>query len=500
MKLLIANRGEIALRIIRTCRKLGIRTVLVYSDPDRESLPLRYTDERYPLGGATPAESYLNIPKLVRAAVETGCDAVHPGYGFLAEEVAFVEACEESDLTFVGPSGAALEKLGNKLLARRTMKQVGVPVILGGDEPVKDENEAVRVAEGIGYPVILKAVYGGGGRGMRIARTPDETRRFFRVTKLESLSAFGREAVYIEKRLVNPRHVEIQAIADEHEKVVSLGERECSIQRRHQKLLEEAPSVAVNEDLRKQLNDAATKGLIAAEYTNAGTVEFLLDKSGKFYFLEVNKRLQVEHLVTELTTGIDLVEEQLKVALTSSLDLSQNEVQVSGWAINCRINAEDPRRNFAPSPGTVIKYQPPTGPGIRVDSALFSGYTIPEHYDSMVAKLATWGRDRAEAIQRMKGALEEIEIVGVPTTIPLHRELMLDDRFIQGDFDTTYLNEILPRMNSNLLDLEKFAAVVAAAGRLKNPPRTAAAAAASETSKWRMAARTQLMPAHKPGW
>jgi acetyl-CoA carboxylase biotin carboxylase subunit len=500
MKLLIANRGEIALRIIRTCRKLGVRTVMVYSEPDRESLPLRYADERYPIGGATPAESYLNIPTIVRAGVETGCDAVHPGYGFLAEEVAFVKACEESNLTFIGPSRYALVKLGNKLLARRTMRQVGVPVIPGGDEPAKDENEAVMIAEKIGYPVILKAVYGGGGRGMRIARTADEARRFFRVTKLESLSAFGREAVYIEKRLVHPRHVEIQAIADKHGKVVSLGERECSIQRRHQKLLEEAPAVAVNDDLRKQLNDAATRGLIEAGYTNAGTVEFLLDRSGKFYFLEVNKRLQVEHLVTELTTGVDLVEEQLKVASTSSLELSQNEVQVNGWSINCRINAEDPRRNFVPSPGTVLRYQPPTGPGIRIDSALFSGYTIPEYYDSLVAKIATWGRDRGEAIQRMKGALEEIEILGVPTTIPLHRELMRDEGFIQGDFDTTYLNEMLPPMNSTLLDLEKFAAVVAATSRLRNPRRTTTAAATNETSKWRTAARNQLMTAHKPGW
>ncbi len=501
MKLLIANRGEIALRIIRTCRKLGVRTVLVYSNPDRDSLPLRYADERYPLDGATPTETYLNISKLVHAAVETGCDAVHPGYGFLAEEVAFVRACEQSNLTFVGPSGKALEKLGNKLLARKTMKQAGVPVIPGGDEPVKEENEAVRLAEKIGYPVILKAVYGGGGRGMRIARTPDETRRFFRVTRLESLSAFGRADIYIEKRLVNPRHVEIQAIADKHGKVVSLGERECSIQRRHQKLLEEAPSVAVNEELRKDLNDASTKGLIAAEYENAGTVEFLLDKFGKFYFLEVNKRLQVEHLVTELTTGIDIVEEQLKIASTASLELSQNEIQVAGWAINCRINAEDPRRNFVPSPGTVIRYQPPTGPGIRVDSALYSGHAIPEYYDSMVAKLATWGRNRAEAIQRMRGALEEIEIIGVPTTIPLHRELMRDDRFIQGDFDTTYLNEILPRMNQNLLELEKFAAVAAAACRLKNPVRTATDNLAGEPSRWRMAARTQSMVGHnKPGW
>src|SRR5208337_3884603 len=331
----------------------------------------------------------------------------------------FVKACEENGLTFIGPSSNALEKLGNKLSAREAMRQAGVPVIPGSDGTVEDGDEAVRVAESIGYPVILKAVYGGGGRGMRIAKNSDETRRFFRVTKLESLSAFGRDDIYIEKRLASPRHVEIQALCDKHGKVVSLGERECSIQRRHQKLLEEAPSVAVSEDLRLRLNEAAKKGLLAAGYTNAGTVEFLLDKSGEFYFLEVNKRLQVEHLVTEMTTNVDLVEEQLKIATTSSLELSQNEIHINGWAINCRINAEDPR-NFAPSPGTVIHYHPPTGPGVRVDSALFSGYTIPEYYDSMVAKLATRGRDRDEAIQRMRVALDEIEIAGVPTTIPLH--------------------------------------------------------------------------------
>ncbi len=499
MKLLIANRGEIALRIIRTCRKLGVRTVLVYSDPDRESLTLEHADENYPLGGATPADTYLNIPKLVKAAVSTGCDAVHPGYGFLSEDPTFVKACAESNLSFVGPSETALEKLGNKLLARTTFRQAGVPVIPGSDVPVNDESEAVGVAEEIGYPVILKAVYGGGGRGMRIAKTSDEVRRFFRVTRLESASAFGREAVYIEKRLKKPRHVEIQAIGDKRGKLVVLGERECSIQRRHQKLLEEAPSVAVNEGLRKRLNEATRKGLLEAGYSNAGTVEFLLDESGKFYFLEVNKRLQVEHLVTELTTGIDIVEEQLKVASTSSLDLSQNEVKVSGWAINCRINAEDPRRNFAPSPGTIIQYHTATGPGIRVDSALFSGCNIPEYYDSMIAKLASWGRNRAEAINRMRAALEEIEIVGVPTTIPLHRELMRDERFIDGDFSTTYLNEILPHLDTNIIELEKFAAVAAAVSKLKAPLQ-AAPHSEKQTSRWRSVARSQLMRDHREGW
>ena len=492
MKLLIANRGEIALRILRTCRKVGVRTVLVYSEADRESLPLRYADERYPLPGSTPSETYLNIPKLVKAAEDTNCDAVHPGYGFLSEESNFVKACEENGLTFIGPSSIALEKLGNKLQARMTMKSCGVPVIPGSDSALADEHEAVEIAERIGYPVILKAVYGGGGRGMRIADDADEVRRFFRITTLESASAFGRKEVYIEKRLESPRHVEIQAIADRHGKVVSLGERECSIQRRHQKLLEEAPSVALDADQRDRLNYAAVKGLSAAGYTNAGTVEFLLEKTRKFYFLEVNKRLQVEHLVSELTTRIDLVEEQLKVVQNESLELSQNEIRVNGWAINCRINAEDPRANFVPSPGTVIRYHPPTGPGVRIDTALFSGCNIPEYYDSLIAKLATWGVNRSDAIQRMKIALDETEIIGVPTTIPLHRELMRDETFVSGNFDTTYLNEFLPRLDENILQYEKLAAIAAAAVRAK-APSTRNVVPTTKPSRWRTMARTQLM-------
>lgn len=492
MKLFIANRGEIALRIIRTCRKLGVRTVIVYSEADRESLPLRYADERYPLSGSTPAETYLNIPKLVKAAKDTNCDAVHPGYGFLSEESNFVKACDENGLTFIGPTRAALEKLGNKLQARMTMKGCGVPVIPGSEGVLADEHEAVEVAEKIGYPVILKAVYGGGGRGMRVADNAEEARRFFRITALESTSAFGRKEIYLEKRLESPRHVEIQAIADRHGKVVSLGERECSIQRRHQKLLEEAPSIALDADQRDKLNSAAAKGLTAAGYANAGTVEFLLEKTGRFYFLEVNKRLQVEHLVSELTTGIDIVEEQLKVASTESLGLSQNEIRVNGWAINCRINAEDPRANFVPSPGTVIRYHAPTGPGVRIDSALFSGCSVPEYYDSLIAKLATWGVNRSDAIQRMKISLDETEIIGLPTTIPLHRELMRDERFARGDFDTTYLNEFLPRLNSTILQYEKFAAAVAAVGKVKSPSKRNGMNAA-KPSRWRTMARTQLM-------
>jgi acetyl-CoA carboxylase biotin carboxylase subunit len=489
MKLFIANRGEIALRIIRTCRKLGVHTVLAHSEADRESLPMRYADERYPLGGSTPAETYLNIPKLVKAARDTECDAVHPGYGFLSEDPNFVKACEENGLNFVGPSSRTLAKLGNKLQARSVMRECGVPIIPGSDGPLADEDDAVSVADKIGYPIIIKAVYGGGGRGMRIAREASEVHRFFRITRLEAASAFGRGEIYIEKRLMNPRHVEIQAIADNHGKLISLGERECSIQRRHQKLLEEAPSVALDEQLRHKLNDAAIRGLSTAGYTNAGTVEFLLEKSGAFYFLEVNKRLQVEHLVTELTTRLDIVEEQLNVAANAPLGMSQNEVRVAGWAINCRINAEDPREGFIPMPGTVIHYHPPTGPGVRIDSALFSGYSVPEYYDSLIAKLATWGTNRNEAIQRMRIALEETEIIGIPTTVPLHRELMRDDDFVHGSFDTTFLNGFVPRLTSTIASYERLAAVVAAVEKARSP-RTWQADQRGRHSRWRNLART----------
>jgi len=499
-KLLIANRGEIALRIIRTCRKLGVRTVIAHSDPDRPSLPLQYADERYSLGGATPAESYLNIPKLIKAAQDTGCDALHPGYGFLSEDAAFVAACEESGIVFVGPSSSALEKLGNKLSARRTMREAGVPVIPGSDGPVRGEDNAVREAEEIGYPVILKAVYGGGGRGMRVAEDEGEVRRFYRITTLESQSAFGRGDIYVEKRLVNPRHVEIQALVDSKGKVVTLGERECSIQRRHQKLLEEAPSVAVGEELRGRLCEATRKGLMVSGYGNAGTVEFLLDKSGEFYFLEVNKRLQVEHLVTEMTTGVDLVEEQLNVASGSPLNVSQDEVRVDGWAVNCRINAEDSRRGFAPSPGTVTHYRAPAGPWVRVDSALYSGVVIPEFYDSMVAKLAVWGRDRDEAIRRMRVALDEFEIVGVPTTVQLHRTLMVDGNFIHGEFDTTYLDGVTSHMNANLSRLERFAAVAAVATKLSAPYMVRDDSVDRRVSRWRASARAQLISHREGSW
>jgi len=470
LKLLIANRGEIALRIIRTCQKLGISTVLIYSDADHDSLPVSHADHTYRLKGVALRETYMNLPRIISAARETGCDGIHPGYGFLSEDAFFARACEENSLIFVGPSSASMEKLENKLTARKTMREVGIPVIPGSDTPVKNDDEAVTIAEEIGFPVILKAAYGGGGRGMRIVKSPAEIRRCFDLTRMEAISSFGKGDMYIEKQLANPRHVEIQALAEKREHVVILGERECSIQRRHQKLIEEAPSIGISDVTRSALSAAARKGLQASGYTNAGTVEFLVDASGKFYFLEVNKRLQVEHLVTELTTGIDIVEEQLSIAFESRLKLSQNDVKVRGWAINCRINAEDPRSEFSPSPGKIIHYHPAAGPGIRVDSALYSGYTVPEHYDSLMVKLAAHGRNREDSIRRMKGALNELEIIGIPTTIPLHLLIMMDSQFNAGKLTTTYLDSLEPKLRESLARLEEEAAALATANRAIRKP------------------------------
>jgi acetyl-CoA carboxylase biotin carboxylase subunit len=495
IRLLIANRGEIALRIIRTCRKLEISTVLVYSDADQNSLPMAYADATFPLVGVTPAETYLSIPKIIRAATETKCDGVHPGYGFLSEDASFARACEEHDLVFIGPSSDSIEKLENKLTARKTMHEAGVPIIPGSNNPLKDEHEAVEVAEIIGFPVILKAAYGGGGRGMRIANSKEEVQRFYRVTKMEAASSFGKSEMYVEKQLTSPRHVEIQALAGKRGNVVILGERECSIQRRHQKLLEEAPSIGISDTTRSALSEAAKKGLEASGYTNAGTVEFLVENTGRFHFLEVNKRIQVEHLVTELTTGIDIVEEQLSIAFESQMNVSQNEIRVRGWAINCRINAEDPRRDFTPSPGTVIQYHAPAGPGIRVDSALYSGYTVPEYYDSLIVKLSAYGRNRKDAIRRMRGALDELEIIGIPTTVPLHQAIMIDKQFNAGDFSTTYLNTFTPKLNEELARLEENAAALAAANRIISIPIKKTLP--THMSDWRRSGRPHI---HRPSW
>ena len=440
-KILIANRGEIALRIIRACKKLGIKTAAVYSDVDIESMHVRVADQAYRIGPAPSSESYLDQERILAVASKCKAEAIHPGYGFLAENPGFIRACEDRGLPFIGPSAMNVEHLGSKLEARRTMAKARVPVIPASEEAIGSEEEAVAVGKDLGFPVIIKAVYGGGGRGLRVARNANEVRRFCKITETEARSAFGRPEIYIEKYIERPRHVEVQVLADKHGGIVHLGERECSIQRRHQKLMEEAPSPAVDDEIRRRLVASAIRGLRAASYENAGTVEFLLDSNQRYYFLEVNKRLQVEHLVTEMTTGVDIAEQQIRVAAGQRLPFRQRDVRVTGWAISCRINAEDPARAFSPSPGRVLSYIPPGGPGIRVDSALYSGYTIPEYYDSLIAKVAAWGSNRLEAILRLSAALDEIVIDGIPTTVPVHAAILRNHAFRRGELDTHFIQD-----------------------------------------------------------
>jgi acetyl-CoA carboxylase biotin carboxylase subunit len=441
-KVLIANRGEIAVRIIRACRELGIQTVAVFSEADKEALHVRLADEAYCIGPAMARDSYLNFTNLMSVATLTGADAIHPGYGFLAENADFADICAACGITFIGPKPDAITKMGAKAVAKETMKAAGVPVLPGTDGVIQDLQEALDVAEEIGYPVIIKATAGGGGRGMRIARDPEELKKGVQTARMEAETAFGNPGVYIEKFLESPRHIEIQIMADQHGNVVYLGERDCSIQRRHQKLIEEAPSPAMTPELRKAMGEAAVKAAQAVDYVGAGTVEFLY-QDGHFYFMEMNTRIQVEHPVTEWITGVDLVKEQILVAQGEPLSFSQEEVALEGWAIECRINAEDPGQNFRPSPGVIREYLPPGGIGVRVDSAVFPGYRIPPYYDSMIAKVITWGRTREESIARMRRALEEFVIEGVETTIPFHLQVLNHPKFLAGDINTKFL-ELYP--------------------------------------------------------
>ena len=438
-KILIANRGEIALRIIRACKELGIGTVAIYSEADRESLHVHYADEAFCVGPAPGNRSYLNIPNIISAATLAGVDAIHPGYGFLAENARFAEICETHHIKFIGPSAEAIEKMGDKAVAKQTMKDAGVPVVPGSDGPVKDENSALEKAEEIGYPVIIKASAGGGGRGMRVVYDQDELLNAFRTAQTEANSAFGNPEVYMEKYIEEPKHIEIQLLLDEHGNGVYLGERDCSVQRRHQKVIEEAPSPAVTPEMRRKIGEIALKGAKSVGYFNAGTVEFLLDKNGQFYFMEMNTRIQVEHPVTEMVTNIDLIKEQIKVAAGNKLSLIQDQIQVRGHAIECRINAEDPEKNFQPSPGRIQVYHLPGGPGVRVDSCAYQGYTIPPYYDSMIAKLIVWDETRDAAIRRMIRALEEFEIQGVKTTIPFHMEVLNNPYFQRGEVYTNFI-------------------------------------------------------------
>ncbi|MBP2637328.1 MAG: acetyl-CoA carboxylase, biotin carboxylase [Firmicutes bacterium] len=438
-KVLIANRGEIAVRIIRACREMGIATVAVYSQADEQALHVKLADEAYCIGSAPAKQSYLNITKLLTVAVSTKADAIHPGYGFLAENAEFAEACGDCGITFIGPSPKAIRGMGAKAVARDTMKQAGVPIIPGTEGIIEDVETALAVAETIGYPVIVKATAGGGGKGMRVAGNAEELAQAIRQAQKEVEVIFGDPGVYLEKYLEEPRHIEMQIMADQHGSIVYLGERDCSIQRRHQKLLEEAPSPALSENLRRQMGQAAVQAAKSVQYHGAGTVEFLLDKQGKFYFIEMNTRIQVEHAITEMVTGIDLIKEQIAVAAGCRLSFSQEDVKVTGWSIECRINAEDPCRDFMPSPGKVTCYRTPGGFGVRIDSAVYEGYEIPPFYDSMIAKVIVWGKTRQEAIARMKRALDECTIEGVKTTIPFHQKLLAHEMFIKGQVTTGFL-------------------------------------------------------------
>ncbi|AWC33765.1 MULTISPECIES: acetyl-CoA carboxylase biotin carboxylase subunit [Bacillus cereus group] len=441
-KVLIANRGEIAVRIIRACKEMDIETVAIYSEADKESLHVQIADEAYCVGPTMSKESYLNLTNIISVAKLTGCDAIHPGYGFLAENADFAELCRECNLIFIGPSPEAISKMGTKDVARDTMKEAGVPIVPGSQGIIKNIEEAIELANEIGYPVIIKATAGGGGKGIRVARHEEELVKGIQITQQEASTAFGNPGVYLEKYVEDFRHVEIQIMADAHGNVIHLGERDCTIQRRLQKLLEESPSPALDAEIRQKMGEAAVKAAVAVDYTGAGTVEFIYEyKTKSFYFMEMNTRIQVEHPVTEMVTGMDLIKEQIRVASGEKLSLQQEEVQFNGWAIECRINAENPAKKFMPSPGKVEMYLPPGGLGIRVDSAVYPGYSIPPYYDSMIAKLIVHGKTREEAIAKMKRALSEFVIEGVHTTIPFHLQLLNHPDFVKGEFNTKFLEE-----------------------------------------------------------
>ncbi|MEC2075412.1 acetyl-CoA carboxylase biotin carboxylase subunit [Metabacillus fastidiosus] len=447
-KLLIANRGEIAVRIIRACKELGIETVAVYSEADKESLHVQLADEALCIGPTASKDSYLNFTNIISVAKLTNSDAIHPGYGFLAENADFAELCKEVNLIFVGPGAEAISKMGTKDVARETMKAAGVPIVPGSQGIIESDAEAIALSEEIGYPVIIKATAGGGGKGIRVAKNEEELIKGLAITQREAATAFGNPGVYIEKYIQDFRHVEIQVMADTYGNVIHLGERDCSIQRRLQKLIEETPSPAIDEEMREKMGAAAVKAAQAVSYVGAGTIEFIYDyREKKFYFMEMNTRIQVEHPVTEMVTGIDLIKEMIKVASGEKLSVTQEEVTFKGWSIECRINAENPMKNFMPSPGKIEMYLPPGGLGVRVDSAAYPGYSIPPYYDSMIAKLITYGATREEAIARMKRALSEFVIDGISTTIPFHLKLMDHEQFIDGEFNTKFL-EIYDVMNS----------------------------------------------------
>ena len=446
-KILVANRGEIALRIIWACRELGIKTVAVYSEADEHALHVRFADEDVCIGPPRSLDSYLNVPAIISAAEITGADAIHPGYGFLSESAYLAEVCEACHIKFIGPYPNVIRLMGDKARARRAMKKAGVPILPGSDGPVQDDESAAKIAKELGYPVIIKAVAGGGGRGMRVVTSPDDLSKSLKTAMREAGAAFGVSDVYIEKYIESPRHIEIQVLGDHHGNVVHLGERECSIQRRHQKLIEEAPSAALTEKQRRKLGATVVDAARAVQYANAGTFEFIMDPKGNFYFLEVNTRLQVEHPVTEFVTGVDIVKEQIRVAAGRRLSFKQGDIEIKGHALECRINAEDPE-TFAPSPGLIHAFSVPGGPGVRVDSYAHSECTVSPYYDSLIAKIITYGRDRTEAIARMKRTLEMTVIEGIKTSIPLHLKILNDPDFVAARLSTSFMERYMPEKKS----------------------------------------------------
>ncbi|MGH9745198.1 MAG: acetyl-CoA carboxylase biotin carboxylase subunit [Candidatus Acidiferrales bacterium] len=471
-KILIANRGEIAVRIARACREMGVRSAAVYSEPDRASLHVQLADEAYPIGPAPSRESYLVIDKIIGAARHAGCDAIHPGYGFLAENPAFPRACAAAGITFIGPSAEAMEKLGSKTAARHVARETNVPTVPGTLDPIATADELLAIARKTGFPVVLKAVAGGGGKGMRSAERESELAGAWRDASSEAQNAFGDGRLYLEKYLLKPRHIEIQVLADHHGHVVYLGERECSVQRRHQKVIEEAPSPIMTPDLRRQMGEATVKLARAGGYTNAGTVEFLVDAERNFYFLEMNTRLQVEHPVTEMVTSLDLVKLQIRIAAGEALPFKQEDVTLRGHAIECRIYAEDPDNNFFPSPGKILERRVPGGPGIRLDDGVYAGWTVPNDYDPMLGKLIAWGSDRPEAIARLQRALEEYYARGIKTNISLFRKILATEDFQKGEIYTRWLDDYLR-------DAQNSAAAAAGSDTPSSPARSAALFAAA---------------------
>ncbi len=491
MKVLVANRGEIAVRVIRACRELALPTVAVFSEADREALHVLMADEAYLIGPSPAAESYLAIDRLIEVARKSGATAVHPGYGFLAENARFAEACVEAGLTFVGPPPAAIRAMGDKTAARRIARDLGVPMVPGMVEPVTSDAAAREVAREVGYPIMVKAALGGGGKGMRLVRREEDLEAALRMARGEAGSAFGDASVYLERAIDEPRHIEVQVLADVHGHVIHLGERECSIQRRHQKLLEESPSAFVDEPLRERLGDAACRVARAAGYVNAGTVEFLVDAEGNFYFLEMNTRLQVEHPVTELVTGIDLVHAQLAIARGEPLALSQADVRLRGAAIECRINAEDPFAGWLPSPGTITGLRPASGPGVRDDSGVYEGASVPRFYDTLIAKLIVWGPDREMAIARMRRALGEYRVAGVRTTIPVLERIVAHPDFKAGRLSTGFLDRLGPALTASADGPARPIAIIAAALSAYEQRRrvTPTSVSPDTPSAWRLATR-----------